>query len=205
MICDNCKERPATVHVTKITNGEKSESNLCEVCAHAQHLGILQQPPNVFDFLSGLFSGEAWGQPVTTAFPEVVKCNNCGISYQEFARSGLLGCSICYDQFAEPLEKVLRRVHGATRHSGKVPERRGGSLKISKELDNLRSQLQQAVAREEFEQAAGLRDRIKELEKSITNVLEKPVDKPKGTAKDASKVKPKDKPVTKGDAEKGGK
>lgn len=184
MICENCKERPATVHITKISNGEKRESNLCEVCAHAQHLGVLTQPPSVFDFLSGLFSGETWGQPVTTAFPEVIKCDNCGISYQEFAGSGLLGCSKCYDQFSEPLDKVLRRIHGATRHTGKVPERRGGSIKLTKELDNLRSQLQQAVAREEFEQAAGLRDRIKGLEKTIEKAKET-----KEKTKDESKEK----------------
>lgn len=168
MLCDNCKERPATVHVTKITNGEKRESHLCEVCAHGgQHLGAFPQPSSVFDFLSGLFSGENWGQPVASSYPQAVKCDNCGITYQGFARSGLLGCSICYDQFSEPLETVLRRIHGANRHTGKVPERRGGSLKLSKELDNLRKQLQGAVAREEFEQAAALRDKIKELEKAV--------------------------------------
>lgn len=168
MICEKCKQRPATVHVTKITNGIKEHSHLCEPCAQGEtNFNGFADHSQVFDFLSGLLSGENWGHQVHQTLSQPVACPVCGTTYQKFSRTGLLGCCQCYEQFAEPLDSVLRRIHGANRHTGKVPERRGGSLKLTKELESLRSQLQQAVGREEFEQAAALRDRIKELEKAV--------------------------------------
>lgn len=157
MRCEQCGERPATVHVTRVVNGEVSSRHLCERCARDQ--GEFE---SFFDPKLGLpelFAGLL--QPVR---PRRAACPRCGLRYEEFARTGLLGCAECYDAFAAELEPVLRRVHGSSRHGGKAP-RRGRRMDAAAELKELRRQLELAVREERYEDAARLRDRIRALER----------------------------------------
>ncbi|MDN5293474.1 MAG: protein arginine kinase activator [Eubacteriales bacterium] len=175
MLCDICKKNPATVHFLKIVNGQKTEMNLCQECAARNQEVNFNVNFNNFwtnfhpasmlsNFLAGLF-GQEIQQPYIT--PGGKTCSLCGQDFAAFTRTGLMGCPRCYKVMEEETEPILRRIHGNVRHTGKVPRRGGGTLRLRREIEGLKRQLQQAVAREEFEKAAELRDRIRELEKKL--------------------------------------
>jgi protein arginine kinase activator len=89
------------------------------------------------------------------------------LTFSDFKNSGLLGCGECYRYFQIGLEPLLKKVHGSAAHTGKVPRRTGGKVRIRKEIQDLRRQLQQAIQKEDYEQAANLRDEIRHLEKEL--------------------------------------
>jgi protein arginine kinase activator len=165
MTCDNCHQRPAKFHVTRIVNGQRSEEDLCEECALQRgELPFALQPMAALQqFLAGMLQGQ--GAPLLEQAPQA-RCPSCGLTYAEFGRTGMLGCADCYRAFGEALRPLLRRIQGAGQHSGKLPRRAGGELSRQRELRDLREQLQAAVQQEDFERAAVLRDRIRELERS---------------------------------------
>jgi protein arginine kinase activator len=90
-------------------------------------------------------------------------CPSCGLAYAEFKAKGRLGCPACYAAFGPVLVPLLEKVHGAATHRGKTPERVKGVLASRRQLAEIEEQLSQAVANEEYEKAAQLRDRIREL------------------------------------------
>lgn len=157
MICQHCGMKPATIHFTKIVNGEKSESRVCELCAREQGEVFPGMQPtfSIQNLLSGMMAQVQ--QPVEQ------RCESCGLSYSQFSKLGRFGCSDCYRHFATRLEPLFRRVHGHTSHIGKIPNRAAGQLKVRRELADLKKQMQVHIERQEFEQAANVRDRIKEL------------------------------------------
>ena len=174
MNCDECKQRPASVHLTKIFNNQKTELHLCEECAK-QHdeipfsFGFNVDPTfSIQKFLAGLLGGvvssadpDAAGEETAAASPQ---CSNCSLTYAQFGQIGRLGCSHCYQSFAEQLEPLLRRVQGNSRHTGKVPVRAGGQLGYKREIEQLRQELQKAINTEAYERAAVLRDQMHALE-----------------------------------------
>lgn len=170
MICERCKERPAVVHMTQIINGNKSEINLCEICAkEVNPVGFGFDPKwmlqNIF---ADLFNQPLGGTPsvqVDRAAP--VQCGQCGFTEAQFAHVGKLGCPECYDRFADKLDPLLRRIHGNLVHTGKIPRRTGGTLGLRREIEGLKQRLQEAVSREEYEIAAEIRDKIRELESKL--------------------------------------
>lgn len=170
MLCQRCQQRDSTVHFTKILNGNKSEIHLCETCAR-ENGELMMKTGEHFSFqnlLSGLLGFEQLGsqsQAVGGGRSASSRCTTCGLSYQEFADHGRFGCADCYRSFGTRLEPLLRRIHGgATTHTGKVPHRTGGIIRQRKEIESLRQELQQMIQLEHFEEAALLRDRIRELE-----------------------------------------
>lgn len=169
MLCEECREREATVHLTKIVNQQKTEAHLCEECARKRSDQFLMEPSFTFhNILAGLFEPEEVSS--VSLGPKVVqrvRCENCGLSFADFRRLGHLGCSRCYDQFESQLEPVLRRIHGATRHVGKVPARVGGRLRAQRDLARLEEELREAIAKEEYERAAQLRDKIRSLRQQV--------------------------------------
>ncbi|HHY97950.1 MAG TPA: hypothetical protein GX509_04340 [Firmicutes bacterium] len=171
MLCDRCKQRPANVHVTKVIDGRKTEMHLCEGCARETgQFQFFTMPEFSFhNVLAGLFDPESTSgsMPPVSSAPVARKCPTCGTDFGDFKRTGFLGCSDCYQQFQNRLEPILRRVHGSTRHVGKVPARTGGAVRIKKEIESLRKQLEAAIAREEYEKAAEIRDKIRELDRKI--------------------------------------
>ncbi len=169
MLCERCGQRQATVHFTEITNESKQETHLCEVCAgEIKPQGFVFAPQlSLQNFLVSLLNQELGGGGYGIPADTVRKCESCGVAEGQFVKQGLLGCGSCYPNFEEKILPLLRRVHGSTRHTGKVPERTGGRARLVKELDKMRDQLKEAVSREEFERAAVLRDNIRQLEKSL--------------------------------------
>ena len=161
MQCQSCGLRPATVHVTRIVQGNVEQAHLCTQCAQLSgEIETLANPAALLQSLLANFAGQ--GQALQTE--KETRCPSCGFRFGEFRETGRLGCPGCYAHFRGELEPMLRRLHGTTEHRGKLPLRRGGAFQRDRHLQTLRRDLQQAVAREEFERAAALRDEIKQLE-----------------------------------------
>lgn len=165
MLCENCNKNPATVHYTQIINGVKTEMHLCEACAKLKGGFEFDTPFSVANFLSGILEPQIGFKQLKT-YDQVV-CKGCGMTFDEFKRTGRFGCSSCYNSFAEKLYPIFRRIHGNTKHIGKVPKKLGGDLSIKREIDKLKIELNVAIKNEEYEKAAKIRDRIKELEKKL--------------------------------------
>lgn len=171
MQCEECNKRPATLHYTQIINGKKTEIHVCEVCA--QNHGYTfnhDETYSLHDLLTGLFNVTSPNLDMKensffNQFEEL-KCDHCQLSFTDFQRIGKFGCSKCYETFKPKLNSIFRRVHsGNTKHNGKIPKRKGDKLHIKKEIERYREYLQQLINEENFEEAAVIRDRIKDLEK----------------------------------------
>lgn len=157
--CQVCG-KPATVHLTEIVKGQKREVHLCEQCAREQDVTIKTQF-TLPDLLQGLISAHLGGLSEELA---KLRCPSCGMKYMEFRGQGRLGCPKDYDVFAKGLLPLMERIHGATRHVGKVPRQAGRDDPQRQELTHLRQELRNAVRREAYEEAARLRDIIREKE-----------------------------------------
>lgn len=166
MLCQECQKRKATVHLTKIINGEQSVQHLCEQCAQEKGEFVFNHPPfSIHSLLTGLMNMDAQPSENLLDFTAPkVQCKNCGLTFAQFGQIGRFGCSECYQTFGERLMPLMRRIHGSTQHMGTVPRRAGGAVKLKRNLDELKQQLQSLIVREEFEEAAKVRDRIRELE-----------------------------------------
>jgi protein arginine kinase activator len=177
MLCEECGKRPANLHLTKIVSGEKTEHHICEQCAkekgdvlsnfsnfgiHQLLSGLLNFDPSNKSVLGGFSQSQSSGQT------KPYRCETCGLTYAQFSKSGRFGCSDCYEYFGDNLDPLFRRIHGNTQHIGKVPEKAGGHIKLQRELDQLKQALQTYIRSEEFEKAAEIRDRIRALEKKIS-------------------------------------
>lgn len=172
MVCQQCGIRPATLHFTKVINGEKSERHLCEQCA--KESGEMFMIPgstgfSINNLLAGLLNMDSSLQESSThafSHSEVLQCPNCKLTYRQFAKFGRFGCAQCYATFEQSLTPFLKRLHGGNHvHIGKIPKRIGSNLHLKKELEKQKLKLKEYIAQEEFEQAAILRDEIRELEK----------------------------------------
>ncbi len=162
MQCDICGKRKATVHLTEIVDEQMSEMHLCEQCARQKSMKMEQQF-GLADLLSGLAD---FSKHVKTDVKEVLKCEHCGMDYEDFRKFGRLGCSGCYESFQAHLTTLLKKIHGSNHHLGKSPQKVPPATKKKiKDFHNLKDQLEQAIQVEDFEKAARLRDQIREMEK----------------------------------------
>ena len=166
MLCQNCGEKEATIHLTKIINGEKTEVFLCEDCAEESGQISLGSNPFSFQNLLADIINPSIDSSLANRKKDLV-CEKCGMTYRQFSKKGLFGCSSCYDTFSERLDPLAQRIHGSSEHKGKVPQRRGGDLRIKREIDKLKTRMQEAVEKENFEKAAEIRDHIHELESDL--------------------------------------
>jgi protein arginine kinase activator len=151
---------PATVHLTEIVGGKKRELHLCQACAEKKQI-LKKQELNLNVILQTVI-----GQHVGSPTDELARltCPACGIKYMEFKTEGRLGCPHDYSVFREALKPLLERIHRATRHQGKVPANALRHAAVQGELRELRQALRRAVDAEAYEEAARLRDTIKQKE-----------------------------------------
>jgi protein arginine kinase activator len=157
MLCSICKEKPATVHLTDIKGDKMQKVDLCEECA--KNKGVNDSTFALADMLLGLGAS----QEIEQASGGVeIKCPQCGFTQADFKKSGRLGCAECYKTFADGLEGLLKSMHKGTRHMGKVPESQRQTRDLSDHLKALQQKLAKAIEDENFEQAAALRDEIKQ-------------------------------------------
>jgi protein arginine kinase activator len=169
--CQECHERPASLHFTKIINGEKTEFHICEQCAKEKGEVIPGSTAfSIHHLLSGLLNFEQpfSGNPSEREKTSSLKCTKCGMTYSQFTKTGRFGCSNCYTTFNEKLNPIFKKIHsGNTTHSGKIPKRIGDDLHEKRKLKELKQTLQQLISKEEFEEAAILRDQIRSLENKL--------------------------------------
>ena len=171
MLCQECGSKPATLHFTKIVNGEKTEFHICESCAREKG-DLIPGTSNGFsihNLLSGLLDFEPASKSPLSGGSHPIRCEECGLTYTQFSKIGRFGCSSCYKYFSDRLDPLLKRVHGNVVHIGKVPVRTGGKIQQQREIERLKRELQIKVEREEFEAAAHIRDKIRELEGKLAN------------------------------------
>ncbi len=163
MLCEICNKNPATVHLTEIIDDQMNELHLCEQCAHQKSLQMDQQF-GLSDLLGGLaeFEKPTKEEKETTVN---IKCANCALTYADFKKIGRLGCSECYSTFKRYLGPLLKKVHGSIIHFGKSPFKVAKVSDKRGDLQALRYQLQKAIETESFEEAAKIRDKIKESER----------------------------------------
>ena len=159
MKCYSC-DKPATVHVTNIVKGKKKEVHLCQTCAEKQHL-TKHQELNLSAILQTVI-----GQHIGAVTDELARltCPTCGIKYMEFKAEGRLGCPHDYRVFQAALEPLLYRIHRARRHVGKCPKHGPTNAARQNEVMDLRNRLRTAVDTEAYEEAAKIRDLIKQKE-----------------------------------------
>lgn len=163
MICESCHENLATVHLTEIVQKSKRETHLCEECAREKGVTYSAQF-SVKDFLGGL--GKKSEKPEEPKPAESDKpCPSCGITFAEFRQSGRLGCHRDYEHF-EGLVPLLKKIHNTeqVQHTGRIPGRIGERLEFERKVNDLRSDLEKAVALEDYERAAQVRDEINSLQ-----------------------------------------
>ena len=161
MLCDICGKQEATVHITEIVNGQMAELHLCEECARKKNLAM-EQHFSLSDLLGGLAE-------ISTVLDKTEmagkRCSNCGMTYEDFRKTGRLGCSECYVTFRDSLASLLKRIHGSGHHLGRFPLGKAEKVKAKMTVQDLRARLATAIQLEEYERAAKLRDQIRILER----------------------------------------
>ena len=171
MLCQHCGKNEATTHVKSIINGEYTEYMLCPECAKEMgYTSIWSDMQNDFNTLLGSF--------FSNALPErsqATRCPKCKSTYNDIVKSGQVGCANCYETFYSELMPTIRRIHGNTNHNGKRPGFIGSTSQAplqnevndtASKIEKLRAELDEAIKEQNFETAAELRDKIKELEES---------------------------------------
>jgi len=167
MLCDECREKNAAVFLKLAVNNKVKELHLCPACAAKKGMG--------FGLESGAFNisdivGNMSGYFKDFLPPEkkTLRCGACGLKYSEFKESGRLGCPDCYKSFEAQLTELMTRIHGSSQHTGRAyggcPSPKLSKAETARRLKELRGALNDAVAKEDFEGAARLRDAIRGLE-----------------------------------------
>ena len=166
MLCSICKEKEATVFFTHIEGDKVKKVDVCEECYKTKGAN----DPAAFS-LADMLLGLGASQEIEQASGGVeLKCSRCGFTQADFKKAGRLGCPECYKTFADGLEGLLKSMHKGTRHVGKVPESLRQSRDLSDRLKGLQKKLAKAVEDENFEQAALLRDEIKQMSARLSDI-----------------------------------
>ena len=165
MLCEKCKQNVATVHVQEIVNGVVENHSFCAACAADIHTSVSME--DMFKgFLGSVFEmAEQVQKGKRHAAQNDTTCTNCGLTYSAFRKTGRFGCAECYDAFRPHVEITLKNVHGAVAHEGKLPNRLAADLLYKRDVESSKTALRKAIEEENYEEAARLRDRIRQLEK----------------------------------------
>ncbi|MCX7915154.1 MAG: UvrB/UvrC motif-containing protein [Verrucomicrobiae bacterium] len=169
MLCHSCQKKEATIHLTQIIEGKIQKLDLCEECAKAQGL---TEP--LSGSLASLMMGTETKTPEPASEDAGVRCPDCGFTHADLRRINLLGCPTCWETFEKTLMPLLRTMHKGERHVGKIPRRVAYTLELTEKVRALREELNLAVQREKYEDAAQLRDRIRQLESKMRGSLDQP-------------------------------
>ena len=163
--CQQCGKQKATIQLTEFVDGKPVQRHLCEGCYGKE------------DGLPPLSPSKVLAQLIGALAPELqqlasVECPKCGMSYLQFRQTLSLGCPADYEAFSEPMDQLLKSIHGATRHVGRVPTGAAQQVSSGPALEVLKRQLDEAVKAEDFERAATLRDEIRKLEQKSAGSTE---------------------------------
>lgn len=159
MLCQDCKEHEASVHLTQIVNNEKTILSLCKDCAAKKgfHSPLDNVPFPLSEILSGLIKQDHLEDKKSV---ENLICPSCKLSFENFIQQGRFGCGECYRTFRSRLEPIMRKIHGSSLHKGKLPASETNDMLPIREEERLEKELKKAVETEDFERAADLRDKL---------------------------------------------
>ena len=189
MLCDNCGKKEANVKYSENINGVKREFNLCEECSKKLGIGEINfKMPIDFSSFFGDFMEDFATPEFMPLFNDIntLRCDECGYTFDDIVNTGRLGCANCYDVFEDRLDPIIRKIQNSNRHIGRIgkildskiekrqertdnkkAENKEETLnKENNELENLQLELKEAIKDERYEEAAKIRDRIKEIERN---------------------------------------
>ena len=168
MLCEKCQIRQATIHLTEIIKDVKSELHLCENCA--KEIGLNSKISNftisIPEMLSFLEINELENEK------SLHSCKTCGLAYAELRKTSKMGCPDCYENYKDTVESLLLNLHGEKQHIGKNPldpapyidlSLDSGKIKPVTTISELKNELSNAITDERFEEAAIIRDKIREI------------------------------------------
>ena len=179
MLCQNCGKNEANIRYTQIINGVKKEVHLCSECAKKMGMDSMEMPDlfNFNSFLGDFFNDYMEEELLPSFQTSEVKCKNCNMTYNDFIKTGMFGCSNCYETFTNPIDSLLKNLHGTAKHIGRIPKNEKAQIKLNKKtnkeeknvkedkLSKLQKDLDKAIKEERYEDAAKIRDEIKEMNK----------------------------------------
>ena len=126
------------------------------------------------NFLGGLFNGFLEDTRIPLIQTNNLECKTCGTNYNNFITDGMLECEDCYKTFDKQIDKVLKNIHNSNRHIGRKPSEQLDQVaeesaeyklenKEETKLERLERELRTAVEEERYEDAAKLKNQIKEI------------------------------------------
>jgi len=164
MQCQICQKNEATIHLTEITDGVRSEMHLCEHCAQEEGIAVKSQIP-LNELLSSLLAAQPEDDELFGDSGQKHSCPHCGFTLEQFRKEAVLGCPYDYEVFEKSLLPLIEKAHGGkTSHHGKIPSKTPADTKKQILLCTLRERLETAVKNEDYELAAELRDKINQAE-----------------------------------------
>jgi protein arginine kinase activator len=183
MLCERCGVREANIRYIEVVNGVKTEHHLCSECAKeldfSEYSAVFDGDDPIGKLLSGILGVQLAAHPKKEEEWDQICCPACHTTYSEFVENSRFGCPHCYEVFDLLMRENVKRVQGSDTHTGKHPKFgrseqeapreavEKAELTPEEELSILQSKLQEAVAEEEFEDAAKYRDAIKALKERI--------------------------------------
>ena len=176
MICDFCKKNKATIHLIRVQNDNVEKVNICAECAgdfsffseddfYKDLTKILYK---IFKADEGQLNGRMELKNLKNL--EIRKnraCSFCGMDLNNIKKLGKMGCPNCYSEFKNILLPIIKAIHKNIEHRGKIPENTSRQIKLEKSVRDLRNRLKREIFVENFEEAARIRDKIRQLEKNI--------------------------------------
>jgi len=175
VVCNVCGKNEATIHLTEILNNQMIEIHLCENCSvqkgsdFKSHFNVNQLLANLGEFGGGMKAAQAVR----------LICKGCSMTYEEFAKSGRLGCPDCYVSFEKQLLPLLKRIQRQPQHTGKIPKKTSDKIKKAFTIRELHEKLQKNIQAEAYEEAAQIRDQIRQVEEKIKKEKESSKELPK--------------------------
>ncbi len=164
MKCECCHKKDATIHLTQVIDGNVKKLNLCQECALESGID-LNSPISITDVLLGLGAQPALNPSIGANFD--LSCSRCQMTRAEFKKRARLGCPECYNAFMGELNALTKAMHHSAQHVGKIPARQGNTARITAQIAALKKDIEVAIAKEQYEVAANLRDKIKALRTSV--------------------------------------
>lgn len=164
MKCENCQTNEAIIHVTKGSGFQKFDEYLCEDCANASFdVGMSQSdaPSNIHQLLKALSNM----QRKQYRDRPVKRCESCGSTLDMILKHAKFGCADCYRTFPDATREIIARVQSnQSSHTGAVPAQAAAHLKVKQQIDSLKSELDDLIEKQNFEEAVVVRDKIRALE-----------------------------------------
>lgn len=179
MKCSKCSINNANVYIEQQVGTQVKKMHLCNECAFASDMNfglsfMSEMPVDVQSLDQALkHAHNFWFAPDNGSYGQpkpVLSCTDCGYLFDNFKKSSLLGCAVCYDEFRRELAPVFAKLQPGNRHVGKIPKSFRENIQKDLDLSELKVALKAAIYKEEYEEAAKIRDTIRTLEGGQVNV-----------------------------------